>query len=640
MAKGITESVVEEIKARVDLAELVSSYGIQVKHAGGSAKACCPFHHEKTPSFNINSAKGFYHCFGCGESGDAIKFVQKQEGLTFVEAVKKLAEQCGVKIEETEDPNAGLRKRLYALMAELAAFYRRCLLQAKEGEIAREYLKSRALDGAVAEDWGIGYAPNGVSNILRWAEKYKYTPEELEAAGVVKAPSRPGDSGYHRFGGRLMFPVRDKQGRVVAFSGRQLVEKKNSGKYVNSPETAIFKKSNVLFGFDRASRAIGKDPHCEVIVCEGQIDCIRLHSFGFANAVAGQGTAFTDEHVRMLKRVASQAVLVYDDDAAGHKATIRSAGMLLAAEIPVRVVSLPDGDDPDSFLRTKGAEQFRALLEKGESIISFQCRVERVKERDPASIDAVARVSKAVLATIAACSSAVLRASMVGEASKLLGLPSAALTEELEASRKKMSAAPRHQASAVQEYSVDDDGVGGQPSTSDFQLSTPPAADAEEVVPPPPREIAFMQFLMSNERDKTLDGMIGDFLPREVFAHGFTWRFVETWRMEAASGEDAFAAFAAGLAGQERAWLDAVLVEVGKTQSSTLSATDIMQDFVRSFWEAHLKQVRGTLPAVGDSEANKERMKITMDLKRLRQARWAVVKDMIRDFMRERQSSP
>ena len=638
MAMGITESVIEEIKARIDLADLVASYGIQVKHAGGSAKACCPFHHEKTPSFNINSAKGFYHCFGCGESGDAIKFVQKQEGLTFVEAVKKLAEQCGVKIEETEDPNAGLRKRLYALMAELAAFYRRCILQAKEGEIAREYLKSRALDGAVAEDWGIGYAPNGVSNILRWAEKYKYTPEELEAAGVIKAPTRPGDRGYHRFAGRLMFPVRDKQGRVVAFSGRQLVAQKNSGKYVNSPETAIFKKSNVLFGFDRASRAIGKDSHCEVIVCEGQIDCIRLHASGFANAVAGQGTAFTDEHVRMLKRVASQAVLVYDDDAAGHKATIRSAGMLLAAEIPVRVVSLPDGDDPDSFLRTKGAEAFRALLEKGESIISFQCRVERAKERDPASIDAVARVSKAVLATIAACSSAVLRASMVGEASKLLGLPSAALTEELEVVRKKAAlAAPRHPASTAQESTVDYDDVDGQLSTLDVQPSTPAAADAEEVVPPPPREMAFMQFLMANERDKTLDGMIGDFLPREVFAHAFTWRFVETWRMEASSGEDSFAAFAASLAGQEKAWLDAVLVEVGKTQSSTLSATDIMEDFVRSFWEAHLKQVRGTLPAVGDDEANKERMKITMDLKRLKQVRWAVVKDMIRDFRQHKE---
>ena len=635
---GITESVIEEIKARIDLADLVASYGIQVKHAGGSAKACCPFHHEKTPSFNINSAKGFYHCFGCGESGDAIKFVQKQEGLTFVEAVKKLAEQCGVKVEETEDPNAGQRKRLYALMAELAAFYRRCLLQAKEGELARNYLKDRALDGAVAEDWGIGYAPNGVSNILRWAEKYKYTPEELEAAGVIKAPSRPGDNGYHRFAGRLMFPVRDKQGRVVAFSGRQLVAQKNSGKYVNSPETLIFKKSNVLFGFDRASRAIGKDSHCEVIVCEGQIDCIRLHSSGFANAVAGQGTAFTDEHVRMLKRVANQAVLVYDDDAAGHKATIRSAGMLLAAEIPVRVVSLPDGDDPDSFLRTKGAEQFRALLEKGESIISFQCRVERAKERDPASIDAVARVSKAVLSTIAACPSAVLRASMVGEASKLLGLPSAALTEELEAVRKKASfAAPRHPASTAQESPVDDYDVDSQLSTLNSQLSTPSAADAAEAAPPPPREMAFMQFLMANERDKTLDGMIGDFLPREVFAHAFTWRFVETWRMEASSGEDSFAAFAASLAGQERAWLDAVLVEVGKTQSSTLSATDIMEDFVRSFWEAHLKQVRGALPAVGDDEANKERMKITMDLKRLKQVRWAVVKDMIRDFRQHKE---
>ena len=435
-----------------------------------------------------------------------------------------------------------------------------------------------------------------------------------------------------------MFPVRDKQGRVVAFSGRQLVAQKNSGKYVNSPETLIFKKSNVLFGFDRASRAIGKDSHCEVIVCEGQIDCIRLHSSGFANAVAGQGTAFTDEHVRMLKRVANQAVLVYDDDAAGHKATIRSAGMLLAAEIPVRVVSLPDGDDPDSFLRTKGAEQFRALLEKGESIISFQCRVERAKERDPASIDAVARVSKAVLSTIAACPSAVLRASMVGEASKLLGLPSAALTEELEVVRKKAAlAAPRHPASTAQESPVDDYDVDSQLSTLNSQLSTPSAADAAEAAPPPPREMAFMQFLMANERDKTLDGMIGDFLPREVFAHAFTWRFVETWRMEASSGEDSFAAFAASLAGQERAWLDAVLVEVGKTQSSTLSATDIMEDFVRSFWEAHLKQVRGALPAVGDDEANKERMKITMDLKRLKQVRWAVVKDMIRDFRQHKE---
>ncbi|MBQ6136500.1 MAG: DNA primase, partial [Kiritimatiellae bacterium] len=431
MASGISESVIEEIKARTDLADLVASYGIQVKRAGASAKACCPFHHEKTPSFNINTSRGFYHCFGCGESGDAIKFVQRQEGLTFVEAVRKLAAQCGIKVEEREDPEAGLRKRLYALMAELAEFYRRCLLGLKEAEIAREYLRSRALDGDLAESWLIGYAPKGAAPIAKWAEKHGYTMAEAEAAGVVRAPERPGDAGYHRFGGRLMFAIRDRQGRVVGFSGRQLVEDKRSGKYVNSPETPVFRKSNVLFGFDRASRAIGKDPHCEVIVCEGQIDCIRLHANGFENAVAGQGTAFTDEHVRMLKRVASQAVLVYDDDNAGHAATVKSARLLLAAGMPVRTVSLPDGDDPDSFLRRHPAQEFRAMVDGAESIVAFQCRVERAKESNPNSIDAVARVSREVLKTISMCSSAVLKASMVGEAAKDLGLPSAALAEEL-----------------------------------------------------------------------------------------------------------------------------------------------------------------------------------------------------------------
>lgn len=629
MAKGITESVLEEIKARVDLVDLISSYGIQVRHAGGAAKCCCPFHHEKTPSFNINASKGFYHCFGCGESGDAIKFVQKQEGLTFVEAVKKLAERCGIKIEETEDPDSGKRKRLHALMAELAAFYHRCLLQAKEGELAREYLKNRSLDGEVAEDWCIGYAPNGIANILRWGEKYKYTPDELDAAGVVKPPTRPGDSGYHRFGGRLMFTVRDKQGRVVAFSGRQLVEKKNSGKYVNSPETLIFKKSNVLFAFDRASRAIGKDPHQEVIICEGQIDCIRLHINGFANAVAGQGTAFTEEHVRMLKRVANQAVLVYDDDNAGHKATVRSARMLLADEIPVRVVSLPDGDDPDSFLRTKGAAAFRELLENGESIIKFQCRVDRAKEANPESIDAVARVSKSVLATIAACPSPVLRASMVGEAAKLLGLPSAALTEELAKTKveKKIE-------NNVERVEVDED--NRQP-TADDQSSTadslmPEAGDAAAAVPPPEREMALMQFLVVNEDNKDVDVMIGEFLPQEVFAHEFTWRFVEIWRANLASGEDAAEAFMNELSGKEREWHDAVLLGAGKTGASALSATDIMQDFVRTMWEAYLKRARGSLPASGNPEADMMRVRLSMALKQFRQARWARVKDMIRDF--------
>ena len=644
MAKGITESTVEEIKARIDLVDLISSYGIQVRTAGSSKKACCPFHHEKTPSFNINESKGYYHCFGCGESGDAIKFVQKMDGLTFVEAVKKLAEQCGIAIEEKEDPTAGRRKRLLALMAELAQFYHRCLLRAKEGELAREYLRKRDLGPDVQESFLIGYAPNGISNILKWGEKYGYTPDELAEAGVIKPPRDANDRGYHRFGGRLMFSIKDKQGRVVAFSGRQLVASKNSGKYVNSPETLIFKKSNVLFGFDKAAGNIAKSPHHEAIVCEGQIDTIRLHVSGFPVAVASQGTAFTEEHVRMLKKVADAVVLVFDDDAAGHKATIRTAGLFLAAEMPVRVVSLPGGDDPDSFLRTHPKEDFQKLLDNAESIMTFQVRAERAKEANPQSIDAVSRITKALLATIAQSQNAILKASMVGEAAKLLGLPSAALAEELSkikpesvrpASLPSQVVRPVSPVSSPPSLPTDEEIGDFEPDDEPdpFDGEEPiPGDSAAEVIPPPPRELALCEFLMANEYDKTLDGMVGEFLPRKVFIHDFTWRFIETWRTECTNDQDLFAAFSEGLQGREREWFDRVLLNGGKSQACSLSATDILQDFVRALWVDHLKRVRGALPASGDAEADLRRMKISMDLKRLQSVRWNAVKEMVREF--------
>ena len=639
MAKGITESTVEEIKARVDLADLISSYGIQVKTAGASKKACCPFHHEKTPSFNINESKGYYHCFGCGESGDAIKFVQKMDGLTFVEAVKKLAEQCGVKIEEKEDPAAGKRKRLLALMAELAQFYHRCLLKTKEAEDARAYLASRDLGGDVQESFLIGYAPNGVATILKWAEKYKFTVDELADAGVIKPPRDAHDGGYHRFGGRLMFSIRDKQGRVVAFSGRQLVASKNSGKYVNSPETLIFKKSNVLFGFDKAAGNIAKSPHHEAIVCEGQIDTIRLHVSGFPVAVASQGTAFTEEHVKMLKKVADQVVLVFDDDAAGHKATIRTAGLFLAAEMPVRVVSLPEGDDPDSYLRKHPADDFQKLLDGAESIMSFQVRAERAKEPNPTSVDAVARMTRAVIATIAQSKNAVIKASMADEAARLLGLPVAALNEELGKVKAPEPRLPRLPSPVSSPDEGDFETKDVRLETEDFADEDPydegdfEGEDAHAVVPPPPKELALCAFLMANEYDKTLNGMVGEFLPPQVLSHDFSRRFVEAWQAEVAKGEDTLQAFASDLDSVARAWFDAVLLDSAKAQASGLSATDILQDFVRTLWAEALRRERGTLPASGDPEADLRRMKISMDLKRLSSVKWHSVKDMIHDWM-------
>ena len=626
------DSVIEEIKARADLAEVIASYGIQVKHAGASWKACCPFHHEKTPSFNIQPSKGFYHCFGCGESGDVIKFVQKMDGLTFPEAVKKLADQFGVKYEEgRQDPDAGKRKRLMALMAQLAQFYHRCLLKTKEAELARQYLAKRALDGETAENWLIGYAPNGISVINTWAEKYGFSAEELEAAGVIKAPNRPGDAGYHRFGGRLMFSIRDKQGRVVAFSGRQLVEKKNSGKYVNSPETLIFKKSNVLFGFDKAAGNIAKAPHREAIVCEGQIDTIRLHLSGFPFAVASQGTAFTEEHARMLKRVADQVTLVFDDDGAGHKATIRTAGIMLAQELPVRTVSLPGGDDPDSFLRSHPADDFRKLLDNAESIVAFQCRVEKAKEANPNSIDAVARISKAVLNTIAHCQSAILKAQMVGEAAKLLGLPAAALNEELGKIKVEDLRRSGIPSASEQEEDLPIDEVSTGTESEGIPTLLNPGEDAGEVTPPPQLELDLMAFLMDHERDETLGAMLGEFLPREVFEHEFTLRFVDNWRLELKCADDAFATFAAALSPRNRDWFDKVLSGTGRVRIDSQSVTDVMQDFVRRFWVRRLTRLRGELPASSDAATLMTRMRLTTDIKRLDMIKWSAVKDFIRE---------
>ena len=324
----------------------------------------------------------------------------------------------------------------------------------------------------------------------------------------------------------------------------------------------------------------------------------------------------------MLKRVADAAVLVFDDDAAGHKATVRTAALLLAAEMPVRVVSLPGGDDPDSFLRTKGAAEFQKLLDNAESVVSFQCRIEKGKERDAKSIDAIARISKAVLATVAACPGAVLRASMVDEAARLLGLPAAALAEELE--RMKTQPAPVQAAAPAEE---EDCGPLPAPQESEAPVR---GTDAGEAAPPPAREMAFMEFLFANERDKNIDSMVGEFLPDMVFRHGFTRRFVAAWRQGTVSENDVIAEFADGLPQCERGWFDELMLAAGRANAGERTATDIMQEFVRVLWKEFLARRRGELPAVGDDAAVMERLCISDAIKRLDLARWHDVKDIVR----------
>lgn len=433
-----------EIKARINLADLIEEYGLSVRRMGTSAKLCCPFHKEKTPSFHINLERNIYKCFGCGESGDVLSFVQKYEGLTFIDALQKLAERAGIKLQSNHyDPEAKLRERLYLIHQELAAFYQRCLEQTNEGQLARDYLAERALDGAIAKTFRIGYAPEQPNTILRWAQKHNFTLEELVQAGVLAPPRRPGDDYYDRFRGRLVFPICDLQGRVIAFSCRLLRERKNTGKYVNSPETAIFKKSTTLYALHHARAQIVKSSPRRALICEGQIDVIRCHACGFSTAIASQGTAFTEEHVTLLKRYADTADLLFDGDKAGVKAALRTLGLFLAQGIPVRIVTLPEGEDPDSLLRRQGEATFRHYLENALDPAPYLVAKLKEQERTPEAMDATMRIARTAILSIVDCPEPILTAKFLKDLSQLLGLPLSVFEEDLNTLRENAAEAAK-----------------------------------------------------------------------------------------------------------------------------------------------------------------------------------------------------
>jgi len=617
MAFAIPQSAIEEIKARIDLADLISSYGIKLRRSGANYMACCPFHHEKTPSFSIQPGRGYYHCFGCGESGDCLKFVQKHEGLTFVEAARKLAGMCGIAIEEEEDAQAGLRRRLYALHAELAQFFRRCLKEAKEAARARTYLKDRDLDGEIAERFQLGYAPAASASMIKWAEKYGYKPEELSSAGVLKPPRYAGDGWYNLFAGRLVFPITDRAGRVVAFSCRTLETDKakmRGGKYVNSPESPIFKKSNVLYALDKAVPNIVKAPRREAIVCEGQIDVIRCHACGFTTAVASLGTAFTVEHAKILKRHAECVVLAFDGDAAGQKAIIHTGGDFLSMETPVRAAVLPAGEDPDSLLRSRGADAFRACLDGAVSVTAYQVNALRAHEPNPDQYDAVKRVATAALATIARCPSAIMRAAMLSETAKLLDLPLAALEEDFEKAKsdpqKMPSSPPAGKA-----------GGDAPPDAPDETIASQDAA-APENNPPPNPEMAFCAFLFENERNAEMASVLASCAPCEIFSHEFTRRFVKAWRVDAETGTDAISALRKELPPSETVWLDRILLGSSQSAYSELSPERILEDFLRRFWAAAIRRRLSHAPSAGDPAVDRARLSLSLLARQFQKAPW------------------
>lgn len=439
----IGKETIEQVLASTDIVDLISSY-IPLKRAGTGYKANCPFHHEKTPSFNVSAARQFYHCFGCGKSGNAISFVMEHEGLLFMDALKKLASKAGVHLEEEpDDPKARAarksRGRILDLHREASAFFHEHLKTDPVCQHARDYLKGRGFGRETAERWEIGWMPENPKVFLDWARERKYTGKELVDCGFagLKDADRPSAGIYVRFRDRLMFPIRNEIGDVIAFSGRQLKDDPRTGKYINSPETEIFKKSNVLFGLDMAKKAILKEK--TVIICEGQIDAIACHEKGVENTIASQGTAFTPQHARILKRYAATAALCFDADSAGIKAS-QSAFRELAAEgLSVKIVRLPAGDDPDTYIKAHGAEGFRKLIEEAKGYFDF--KIEAAREKGLLdSAEGRAELARECTGLLAAMGDPAARDQQINMVSTLLGLTSSTLREGIGKAIKQAAA--------------------------------------------------------------------------------------------------------------------------------------------------------------------------------------------------------
>ena len=367
----IAEESIERVAAASDIVEVIGGY-FPLKRAGTSWRALCPFHREKSPSFHVSPQKQAYYCFGCGAGGSVFKFVMEYERVDFATAVRRLAQKAGITIIEEksapgDDQRRELRGRLLELHKLAADWFHANLLRSPAGAAARDYLKSRAIGSDIAKNWQLGYAPDSRDALLKHARAAGFKDPELRASGLFHGgEDKPLAD---RFRQRLMFPIRNDYGEVIAFSGRVLPPNEDPAKYVNSPETPLFSKGRALYGLDKARRPLADAG--VAIVCEGQLDLIRVFESGLQNVVAPQGTAFTPAQARLLKRYADTAVLCFDSDRAGRTAVERSLPILLAAGFGVRVAPLPAGEDPDSLIRSKGAEAFRQIVDRAPDYFDF-----------------------------------------------------------------------------------------------------------------------------------------------------------------------------------------------------------------------------------------------------------------------------
>jgi DNA primase len=439
----IPDDKIEEVREAADIVDVVSDH-VKLRRTGSNFMGLCPFHNEKTPSFNVSPNLGIYKCFGCGEAGDVFSFVMNIDGVGFEEAVRSLAERYNIVIPEKSetyyDPQQFLKDGIYHALRFAGNFFHQILAESDEAEQAREYLKKRGYPWKTVRKYGIGYAPDRFDGLLNSATDAGINLQYLHESGLVKA--RDDDSGYYdTFRGRLMFPIFNPSGKVIAFGGRTLSSAANIPKYINSPQTPVYNKSEVLYGIHVAKNEIRKAG--EVILVEGYTDVITMQQAGIGNVVSTSGTSLTTGQIRVMKRYGDVLLMIFDADTAGVRAAVRGISIALLGGMGVRVLTLPEGEDPDSFVRGYGAEAFLEIRKKETvDFLRFLVHLARREDRwdDPVERR---RVITEMLEAIAVVPDEISRANYIQELNSISRIGDRALLHELETIRNRLERSRR-----------------------------------------------------------------------------------------------------------------------------------------------------------------------------------------------------
>ncbi len=417
-------SLIDRIRASVNLVDLVSGY-VRLRKQGQNYVALCPFHQEKTPSFSVSETKQIYKCFGCGAGGDVFGFIQQVEHLSFPESVEFLARRCGIRLAEQSakpaDDSARLRSRLLEVMQTAERFFRLALEEDRE---ANEYLSERGIGPETVEHFGLGYAPGG-GRMQGHLESRGFSPDEQEQAGLL-VRNEQGER-YEKFRRRIMFPIRSLSGQTIAFGGRILCD--GRPKYLNSPETPLYHKAMHLYGLHSAREAIRRQGFA--VVVEGYFDCVVPHQFGIRNVVASLGTALTEAQVRLLGRFTRRVVVNFDPDTAGMAAALRSIDLFLAGGFQVNVLTLPGGEDPDSYLRHQGVERYQERLKQSLPFVDFLLEYHCSQHRNPGSPTAKQAIVDQVMPYVARLPNRVERAEYVSRIASRLAIAEPVVVAEL-----------------------------------------------------------------------------------------------------------------------------------------------------------------------------------------------------------------